>query len=130
MNNVQPIWGDNFLNRISNSSMGLNLSRGKPIKYYSSDRLAQLLGNGLLTFIDRKTCFDDFLTDDQIIFYDNIEDLGYKLSKYKKDHKDRVRIAKNGKNIYLKYFNSSLVADFILSKTFGYKSSNKFIWSK
>jgi hypothetical protein len=130
MNNVQPIWGDNFLNKISNSSMGLNLSRGKPIKYYSSDRLAQLLGNGLLTFIDRKTSFDDFLTDDQIIFYDNIEDLGYKLNKYKKDHKDRSRIAKNGKNVYLNKFNSTLVADFILSKTFDYKSNNKFIWAK
>ena len=40
--------------------MGLNLSRGKPIKYYSSDRIAQLMGNGLLTFIDEKTCYSDF----------------------------------------------------------------------
>ena len=130
MNNVQPIWGDNFLDKISNSSMGLNLSRGKPVKYYSSDRLAQLLGNGLLTFIDKKTCFSDFLTKDQIVFYNDIEDLSYKLSKYKKDHKERARIAKNGKEIYLKKFNSTLVADYILSKTFNYKSSNKFIWSK
>jgi len=130
MNNVQPIWGDNFLNKISNSSMGLNLSRGKPIKYYSSDRLAQLLGNGLLTFIDERTSFRDFLNDDQIIFYNSIEDLGYKLNKYKKDIKERIRIAKNGKNTYLKKFNSTLVADFILSKTFDYKSKNKFVWSK
>jgi len=49
MNNVQPIWGDKFLNLLSNSSMGLNLSRGLPAKYYSSDRIAQLFGNGLLT---------------------------------------------------------------------------------
>ena len=53
MNNVQPIWADQFLKK-SNSYMGLNLSRGKPIKYYSSDRIAQLVGNGLLTFIDEK----------------------------------------------------------------------------
>ena len=43
MNNVQPIWGEQFLKRISNCYMGINLSRGKPIKYYSSDRIAQLL---------------------------------------------------------------------------------------
>ena len=55
MNNVQPIWGDQFIKKISNSFMGLNLSRGKPIKYYSSDRIAQLIGNGLLTLIDEKT---------------------------------------------------------------------------
>ena len=130
MNDVQPIWGDNFLNKISKSSMGLNLSRGKPIKYYSSDRIAQLIGNGLLTFVDNGTFFKDFLTDDQIVFYDDLNDLSYKLNKYKRDEKDRKRIAHNGKKIYLEKFNSTLVADFILSKTFGYKSKNKFIWEK
>ena len=130
MNNVQPIWGDNFLNKISNSSMGINLSRGKPVKYYSSDRISQLLGNGLLTFVDQKTSFDDFFSTDQIIFYNDINDLSYKLNKYKVDHKERKRIAKNGKNFYLKEFNSTLVADYILSKTLDYKSKNKFVWDK
>ena len=130
MNNVQPIWGDDFLERISNSSMGLNLSRGKPVKYYSSDRMAQLLGNGLLTFVHKDTQFNDFLSNDQIIFYENINDLSYKLNKFKKDHKERKRIAKNGRDIYLKRFNSTLVADFILSKTLNYKSKKDFIWSK
>ena len=54
MNNIQPIWGDKFMNAISKSRMGINLSRGDPVKYYSSDRIAQLLGNGLLTFINDK----------------------------------------------------------------------------
>ena len=130
MNNVQPIWGDDFINKISRSSMGLNLSRGKPIKYYSSDRIAQLLGNGLLTFVDVKTKFDDFFSDDQIIFYNNLDDLSYKLNKYKHDYRERKRIAKNGKNYYMNKFNSTIVADFILSKTFEYKSKNKFVWLK
>ena len=129
MNNVQPVWGSDFLNKISTSSMGLNLSRGKPIKYYSSDRIAQLLGNGLLTFVDEKTYFNDFFTKDQIVFYKNLEDLSYKINKYKKDNTDRKRIAKNGKEIYLKEFNSTKVADYILTKTFNLKSKNKFIWS-
>ena len=46
--NRQPVWGDDFIDVISNSKMGLNLSRGEPLKYYSSDRIAQLFGNGLL----------------------------------------------------------------------------------
>ena len=128
MNDVQPVWGDNFINAISNSSMAINLSRGQAVKYYSSDRIAQLLGNGLLTFIDKKTCFNDFLTDRQIVFYNNINDLSYKLDKYKKDTKDAKNIAKNGRDIYLKHFNSTIVSDFILSKVFDYKSKNKFIW--
>jgi len=130
MNNVQPIWGDNFLSKISNSSMGLNLSRGEPVKYYSSDRLAQLLGNGLLTFVDIRTKFDHFFSNNQIIFYKDLNDLSYKINKYKKDSKERKRIARNGNNFYLKEFNSTKVADFILSKTFDYKSKYKFIWEK
>ena len=35
--------------------MAINLSQGKPIKYYTSDRITQLIGNGILTFIDIKT---------------------------------------------------------------------------
>ena len=62
-------YGVKFLKELSNSKMGLNLSRGKPIKYYSSDRIAQLMGNGLLTFIDQKTCYGDFFNNDEMIFY-------------------------------------------------------------
>lgn len=130
MNNVQPIWGDNFINQISKSSMGLNLSRGEPVKYYSSDRIAQLLGNGLLTFINRKTRYDDFLTNKEIVFYDDINDLSYKINKYKRDKKNALKIAKKGCSTYLKNFNSTIVADFILSKTLDYKSKFKFIWNK
>ena len=130
MNNVQPVWGADFLSKISNASMGLNLSRGKPLKYYSSDRIAQLLGNGLLTFIDYKTSFSDFLTNDQIVTYKNIEDLSYKLNKYKKDSKERKRIAKNGRDTYIKNFNSTIIADYILSTIFDYKSKNNFVWLK
>ena len=128
MNNVQPIWGNTFINKITTSSMGLNLSRGKPVKYYSSDRLAQLMGNGLLTFVDIKTCFSDFISKDKIVYYKDLNDLSYKLNKYKKDNKERKDIAKNGKDFYLKYINSTIVADYILSKTFDYKSENDFIW--
>ena len=130
MNNIQPIWGDEFIRKISNCSMGLNLSRGKPLKYYSSDRIAQLLGNGLLTFVDEKTCFDDFLDKHQVVFYKNIEDLNYKIHKYKKDEKIRNKIARSGKLFYFKYFNSTIISEYILSKAINFKSKTKFIWEK
>ena len=128
MNNVQPIWAENFINKISNSYMGLNLSRGKPIKYYSSDRLVQIIGNGLLTFVDEKTQLSDFFNDNEMIFYKDINDLSYKLNKYKKDVRSGRKIAKNGKKKYFKYFNSSLVSEYIISKTFNIKSKYKFVW--
>ena len=130
MNNIQPIWSDDFLQKLSDSSMGLNLSRGKPIKYYSSDRIAQLIGNGLLTFIDEKTKLSDFFSEKEIVFYKDLADLSYKLNKFKKDKKKRISIAKKGKNFYFKYFNSTLVAEFIIKKTLDINyNKNKFLWS-
>ena len=128
MNNVQPIWADQFLQKISNSYMGLNLSRGKPIKYYSSDRIAQLFGNVLLTFLDEKTKLNEIFKSNEAIFYNNINDLAEKILKYKKDNKMRRNIARNGKKKYMKYFNSNIVSQFIIDKTFDLKSKNKYIW--
>ncbi len=129
MKNNQPIWADNFINRLSQSKMGLNLSQGKPSKYYSSDRFAQLMGNGLLVFIDEKTKFKHFFKNDEIVFYKNINDLAKKIKKYSVDNQLRMKIAKNGRNKYFKFFNSTIIADYILHKTFGV-NSKKFYWEK
>ena len=106
--------------------MGLNLSRGKPVKYYSSDRIAQLIGNGILTFINKDTKYDDFFSNKEIIFYKDIHDLSEKIKKYKKDEKQWRLIAKKGQLKYHKHFNSNKVAKFIIDKTLGIKS--KFYW--
>jgi len=128
LNNKQPVWGNEFLEAISNCKMGLNLSRGEPLKYYSSDRIAQLIGNGLLTFIDRKTCLDDFFTDKEAVFYNNLSDLSEKILKFKKDVKLRKNYARNGKNKYMKHFNSDIVSQYILDKTFNLKNKYNYIW--
>ena len=130
MNNVQPIWGDKFLETVSNSSMGLNLSRGQPVKYYSSDRIAQIFGNGLLAYVDEKACFGDFLPNNTFINYKDIHDLSYKLNKYKRDAKERKKIAKKGRDFYLENMNSTIIADYILSKVLDFKSKNNFVWEK
>ena len=129
LNKIQPIWGDSFLKAISNSRMGLNLSRGEPIKYYSSDRIAQIVGNGLLTLIDEKTFYRDFFSDKEMVFYKNLDDLSEKIMKFKNSNESK-KIAENGKIKYSKYFNSNLVADFIVTKTLLKNSKNKFIWNK
>ena len=121
-------WGCNFMRVISNSKMGLNLSRGEPIKYYSSDRIAQLFGNGLLTFLDKKTKLNELFNSNEAIFYNDINDLAEKILKYKKDNKKRKNIAKNGKKKYMKYFNSNIISQYIIDKTFDLKSKNTYIW--
>jgi len=129
INNIQPIWADSFYKIIEKSKMGLNLSQGKPIKYYSSDRITQLVGNGLLTFIDEKTQLGDFFKKDELIFYNSISELSDKIIKYSLDDKERIKVAKKGKYKYFKYFNSSLIAKYIIASTFG-DNKTKYLWGK
>ena len=129
LNNIQPIWADHYFKAIANSKMGLNVSRGETLKYYSSDRIVQIIGNGLVTLIDEKTMYGDFFSNEEMVFYKNINDLSEKIIKISKDDKLRKKIGKKGKDKYFKYFNSNLVAQFIIDKTFNIKSKKKFIWS-
>ena len=125
---IQPIWADHYFKTIQNAKMGLNLSRGDAIKYYSSDRITQIIGNGLVCLIDEKTQYNNFFNSNEMVFYKNVNDLSEKIIKISKDEKLRKKIAMNGKIKYMKYFNSDLVAQYIIEKTLGIKSKNKNFW--
>ena len=124
--NKQPIWADNFLNTISQSKIALNLSQGYPSKHYTSDRFAQLIGNGLLVMIDKNTEIGDFFKKDEIITYTDINDLSKKILKFSNNDELRQKIAKKGRDKYFKFFNSTVIAEFIIAKTFNIKK--KYFW--
>jgi len=128
LDKIQPIWADHYFKTISNAKMGLNLSRGEAIKYYSSDRITQIVGNGLVCLIDEKTQYRDFFSDNEMVFYKNINDLSEKILKISKDDKMRRRIAKKGKEKYMKYFNSDLVSEYIINNTMNINSKKTFLW--
>jgi len=128
VNKVQPIWADHYFKTISNAKMGLNLSRGEAIKYYSSDRITQIVGNGLVCLIDERTKYRDFFDNNEMVFYKNENDLSEKILKISRDEKLRKLIARKGKEKYMKYFNSTVVADFIIEKTLGIASKKKYFW--
>ena len=102
--------------------MALNISRGEPINLYSSDRIASLMGNGILTFIDERYGFKKFFNKNEVVFYNNINDLYDKIIFYKKNQKLRKLIAKNGKKKYFKLFNNVIVSKYIVEKTIGINS--------
>ncbi|MDA9725623.1 glycosyltransferase [Candidatus Pelagibacter sp.] len=119
----QPIWGNDFNNALVNSKMGLNLSRGKPTKYYTSNRIASIMGNGLLTFVDKKVKMNDFFSKNEIIFYSNMSDLADKINFYAKRDELRKKIAKNGKKKYFQLFNETKISKYFLDVSFGKNSS-------
>tara|TARA_B100000989_G_scaffold191632_1_gene144404 strand:+ start:254 stop:2359 length:2106 start_codon:yes stop_codon:yes gene_type:complete len=118
----EPVWGNDFYKSLLNSKMALNLSRGNPTKHYSSNRIASLMGNGLMVFIDKKVEMNNFFNSNEIVSYNDIDDLANKIKFYKKNDKKRVEIAKKGKEKYFRIFNESKVSKFIIDKSLGKKA--------
>ena len=65
-----------------------------------------------------------------MIFYKNISDLSEKIQRISRDEKMRKKIAKKGKIKYMKYFNSNLVAQYIIEKTLGIKSKQSYLLTR
>tara|TARA_B100000035_G_C20532570_1_gene350291 strand:- start:150 stop:485 length:336 start_codon:yes stop_codon:yes gene_type:complete len=108
--------------------MSINLSRGSPIKHYSSDRISSLLGNGLLTFIHENYDYHDFLNKNEIVFYKNITDLNNKIIYYKNNQSKLKKIARNGYYKSHKIFNNKIISDYIVKKSMNLKISHKLSW--
>ena len=108
--------------------MALNLSQGNPLKFYSSDRIAQLIGNGILTFVDIKTKLNTLFTSKEVVFYKNIDDLLNKIVKYKDNNNLRINTAKRGMLKYHRYMNSKKVASYIINKSCKINNNEKFFW--
>ena len=54
----------------------------------------------------------------------------YNAIKVSRDDKVRKSIAQKGKEKYMKFFNSDIVAEYIVNKTMNIKSKKKLIWQK
>ncbi len=123
-----PVWGQEFFNELGKCSMALNISRGQPIKYYSSDRISSLLGNGLLTFIHHNYYYQDFFNKNEIVTYKNISDLNKKILYFKKNKQLLKKIASEGHKKAHKIFNNKIISDFIVKKTMEIKINSDFKW--
>ena len=123
-----PVWGQNFFDELNKCSMSINLSRGYPLKHYSSDRIASLMGNGLLTFIHEKYHYHDFFNNNEIVFYKNTSDLNKKILYFKNKPKLLRKIASNGYKKAHKIFNNKLISDFIVKKSMGIKVNFNLSW--
>ena len=109
--------------------MGINYNRGKPIKYYSSDRISSLIANGLLTFLQNDYLYEDFFEDEkEAIYFNTPEELSEKIKYYSKNDKKRSNIAMNGKFRYFDLFENILVTKYMIEKILDTKISNKLLW--
>ena len=124
----QPKWNYEFANILSNSKTALNLSRGGPSKYCSSNRIASLMGNAILPLIDEKVKYQDFFDNDEILTYKDDNDLIYKLIQIKDNKKELIKRSKKAKKSYFRYFENTIIADSIIYKLFHTKKKFTYNW--
>lgn len=127
---VQPVWGYDFEREISKSPISLNLSRKPYLKYYSSDRISQYLGNGSCIFIDINSQLEDLFASNEVIFFDpnDMKDFQKKIERCSINKDEVKRIAKRGWEKGHKNYNEKIITSYFLDVAFNSKITNEYGW--
>jgi len=118
MADENPKWNYDYYNELNKCKIALNLSRGKPIKLTSSNRIASLIGNGIYTFIDIGTQYNKIFNENEVGSYSSVKDLGSKIEHLLSNPDKIKKYAKNGREKYFKLFNNKIISEDIIKKTF------------
>lgn len=124
------VWGRDYDAVLKQSKMGLNLNRQEGDFLYSSARLAQLMGNGLLAIIHRSGSMETLLGEDSAVYFETENELIKKLKELKADDARRQSIARKGQEVYRGNFSSERVAQYIVERTMGAPFSVDYIWAE
>jgi hypothetical protein len=129
MHGQEAVWGRSYEDVLASSRMGLNLNRFEDWPLYSSARIAQLMGNGLLAFLWDKNNMRKFFTDRHVVFFSSFEDLVAKVLQFHADDARRQAVAAAGRAFYHEHFSGQRVASFIAETTLGLPYSQAYSWT-
>lgn len=125
-----PVVGQDYLDRLGASKMGLSLDRDDANWLYASDRMSHYLGNGLLTFVRRGKGFERFFSKDEIAWFDEADDLIESIRRFARDDDARRRMAEAGWRLAHAEFSSDAVASWIVETTFGLPAQRRYLWAE
>ncbi len=127
--NGQPkLAGGAYQRALESSAIGLNVSKRNDIFLYSSDRIAQLVGNGLATVVDRASGYEKLLAEGEFIYFSTASELIEKLLRLAGDPAYRQSVAAAGRARYHELFNETVVAKYIVEVAFGDFSDKAYPW--
>ena len=84
------IWGAAYEEVLATSKMSFNFNRREGDLWYSSDRIAHLMGYGILTFQSAKNDLQRFFTEKELVFFDGADDLTEKVLWYQAHDAERA----------------------------------------
>lgn len=122
------IYGAGYYELLSRSQMGLSYSRSNDMPLYASDRIAQLTGNGLLTFSPKITDFQKLYSNDEIVYFENLADLVEKVVFYKNNPTKSQKIAQAGYQKTHQHYNAQRVTKFMLELIWRNNFSEHYEW--
>jgi len=125
-----PVWGRDYDRALSETKMGLNLNRQEGHYWYSSARMAQLAGNGILQFTHSSPRFDTLLPDESVVYFDDTDDLRNKIRDFHNDDSKRREWASRARDFFHLHMNNKLYAQYILESTMLLPHSNEYVWAQ
>jgi Glycosyl transferases group 1 len=124
-----PVWGAEYEKALAESKMALNLNRKEEWPLYSSDRIAHLMGNGLLTFLSDKGRLQKFFSLEQAVFFSDFGDLQEKILYYQENDHERQAVAAAGRTRYHQLFSGSRVLKFMIETLLREPYSEPYEWA-
>lgn len=122
------VFGWRYGAALNQCRMGLNLDKETGWHLYSSARMAQYTGNGLLTFVDRSSNFDGIYGDGELAFYGDLDELAARVRHYKHNDDEARAVAERGWAKSHAIFNSTLIARFLLDVTLDRGLTADYAW--
>lgn len=122
------VWGRDYDHTLEKTKMGLNLNRQEGFDWYSSARMAQLVGNGLLTFTHADADFQRMMPDETLVYFNNKDDLKGKIVGFHQDDAKRQDWANRARDFFHKEINSTLYAQYIVEAAMKIKYSHDYVW--
>jgi hypothetical protein len=107
--------GAGYQSALESCALGLNISRRPDHYLYTSDRMAQLAGNGLVVLMERTTGYQDVFSDTEIAFFSTLDELCEQIARLRADPMRRQAMAGAGRARYHELFNERAVAARLLN---------------
>lgn len=112
------------------AKMGLNINRYFGMKWYSSDRIAHLMGSGILTAVYDGDQLQRFFTEKEVLYYHDVPDLVEKLLWIQAHDDERQAIAAAGRAKYHAMFSGERTLNFMLETLFDRPYTSDYEWAE
>ena len=129
MHGFPSIWGRRYEDLLETSKMGLSLNRFEGWPLYSSDRIAQLMGNGILEFVSAESGLQKYFSEDMLAFFTGKDDLAAKALAFNNDDARRKAVASKGRAFYREHFSAERISSFMVEALTGSLYSHEYIWA-